>query len=572
MAGVAVLLSLSMRAAEAAVITTGDVTPAYPWTTAPTIGDTADGSVVVNGGSTVLVNGITQVAMTPGITGTLTVEGTGSAWNFNGFGSLRVGTSSAPQYIAGGTGVLNITNGGTVDTGVIIGFAFNTTGYLNITNGGQLLRGGPLGSSLLSTGIATVDGVGSRWAAGGGQVSVGAQGAGLLTITNGGTVTSFGGGVGRYNTGSGRVILDGPGSNWTMGFGSQSGGTFGIASGQSAGGSGSVGLITVTNGATLSHSGQTWLGRLSGDVGTVLVNGAGSSWANAAGPGACTGLAPTPVCDLNVGLEGTGHVSVSDGAALTTNALAINNQSTMTVDLGTGSTVTSTGVLINDGTIRLAAKATAANGTYAPITAGTWSGSGAVQALGGVYNSGTHSVTVSTAATGQAGVATTIDRSVTQRLLITDSATGKQVGASFQATAVPTNLSLTASVMNQSQLTALQGLLDPGNAILGAWDFSATGYTAGEPVYLSLEIGGGQKFYDLNVWHFDGTSWARYLNTDLAYDQTFASFVATGFSGYAVSGLAPVPVPAAVWLFGSGLAGLAGFVRRHTSRKMAQGV
>ncbi|MGC4098277.1 MAG: VPLPA-CTERM sorting domain-containing protein [Nitrospira sp.] len=556
------LSSLSIGAAEAAVITTGDVTPSNPatWgTTPPRIGNTANGSVMLNGGSVVTIVGNTNLAMTPGVTGTLTVAGVGSTWDPSGNGFIVAGTSSLPQNFAGGTGIVNITNGGTVNSIPLIGFAFNTTGYLNITNGGRLTRGGTLGNNLLSTGIATVDGVGSQWILFGGA-DLGSRGTGVLKITNGGTVTGSGASVGRFETGSGHVILDGVGSTWNM-----STGQFDVGATMSATGTvGNGSIVTVSDGATLSNLGPTRLGATARAVGTVMVNGAGSNWSSVAAPGACNGLLPTPVCGLNVGIDGTGNVSVSDGAKLTTNALYINNKSRLTVDLGTGSTVTSTGVLTNDGTIRLAAKATAANGTYAPITAGTWNGTGTVQALGGVYDPITHSVTVSSAATGQAGVATTIDTSVTQRMLITDSATGQQVGASFQATQTPSNISLIASLMGPSQLSLLQGLLDPGKAVLGAWNFSATGYTQGDPVYLSLQVGGGQKFYDLDVWRFDGTNWAKYLNTDLAYDNKFASFVANGFSGYAISGLAAVPIPAAVWLFGTGLAAMVGLARRRT--------
>ena len=564
------LLSLSVRSLDAAVVTTGDVSPADPATwfaNTVTIGNTVDGSVLVNGGS--MVTAQAKLATAFGVTGMLTVDGAGSRWGWFGIGgSITVGTSSNPAIFAGGTGILNITNGGTVDNTVNIGNAFNTTGHLKITNSGRLTRGGTLGDNLQSTGTATVDGAGSQWTPLTGGVTVGSKGTGLLKIFNGATVSGtsgLGATVGRYDTGTGRVILDGLGSTWSVGTGA-----FDVANGMANNGSGAVGLVTVSNGATFSNQGQTRIGYLSQSVGTVMVNGTGSSWTSIPGPGSesgCTTFIPNPVvCGLNVGVQGTGNFSVSDGATLTTNALYINNKSRLTVDLGTGSTVTSTGVLTNDGTIRLAAKATAANGTYAPINAGTWNGTGTVQALGGVYDPTTHSVTVSSAAIGQSGVATTIDRSVTQRLLITDGATDQQVGASFQAAMTPSNLSLMASLMDQSQVSLLQGLLDPGDSVLSAWDFSATGYTTGDPVYLSLEVGGGQMFYDLDVWNFDGAGWAKYLNTDLAYDNQFASFVANDFSGYAISGLTPIPVPAAVWLFGTGLVALAGLARRRLTR------
>ncbi|MGC4098276.1 MAG: VPLPA-CTERM sorting domain-containing protein [Nitrospira sp.] len=548
--------------AQAAVLTTGDVVPSNPATwaanTPVSIAKTANGSATVNGGSTV-TTGLVDVASTFGVTGTLSVDGPGSTWNVGNLGLVTVATSSLPDNFAGGTGTVNITNGGTVNATVFVGSAFNTTGSLNIASGGRVTKGVTLGDSNKSTGIMTIDGSGSS-VGGGRTVSVGEKGNGFLKVLNGATINSgtSSGIVARYDTSASRGIVDGVGSSWTMG-------QLTIGQGMANNGSGGVGLLTVSNGATLSNTRPAELGFRTGGTGIVMVNGAGTTWTSIAAPGSCSQF--DPVCGLNIGVQGTGRVSVSDGATLTTNALGINNKSTLTVDLGTGSTVSvsgSTGTLTNDGTIRLAAKATAANGTYAPITAGTWNGAGTVQALGGVYNPTTHSVTVSSAATGQAGVATTIDPSVTQRMLITDSATGQQVGASFQATQTPSNISLIASLMGPSQLSLLQGLLDPGKAVLGAWNFSATGYTQGDPVYLSLQVGGGQKFYDLDVWHFDGTGWARYLNSDLAYDNKFASFVANGFSGYAISGLAAVPVPAAVWLFGSGLAALVGLARRRT--------
>jgi len=553
-----ITLSLSLSGpADAAIVTTGDVNPADPatWTnqTPVTIANTADGSATVNGGSTV-TTGLVNVATTFGVTGTLTVDGVGSTWNVGNLGSLAVGTSNLPGNFAGGTGIVNITNGGTLNGLPFIGAAFNTTAYLNISNGGILTRGATLGDLNQSTGIMTVDGVGSS-VNGGNGISVGEKGNALLKILNGATVSNAtaNGGVARYDTSTSRAIVDGLGSTWAMG-------TLSVGQGMANNGSGAVGLVTVSDGATLSNQRPARVGQLSRGLGTVMVSGVGSSWTSVATSGCSTS---EPVCGLNIGIDGTGNVSVSDGATLTTNALYINNKSRLTVDLGTGSTVTSTGVLTNNGTVLMAAKATAANGTYAPITAGTFNGTGTVQALGGVYNAATHSVTVSTAATGTAGTAVTIDRSTTQRILITDGASGKQVGASFQAAIAPANLSLTASLMNNSQLSLLQGLLDPGKAILSGWNFSTTGYTAGDPVYLSLQIGGGQKLYDLDIWHFDGTSWGKYLNTDLAYDNTFASFVATGFSGYAVSGVAAVPVPAAVWLFGSGFAAMAGLRNRY---------
>jgi hypothetical protein len=211
------------------------------------------------------------------------------------------------------------------------------------------------------------------------------------------------------------------------------------------------------------------------------------------------------------------------------------------------------------------AGAGAGAGTYTPMAYGTMSGTGAVQALGGIWNAASHTVSVSDAVTGAAGSTLTADLSKTQRFLFTDGSTGKSVGASFQGATSSTSLVLTASAMGGGELVSLQGLLDPGQAVLSGWDFATTGNTTGNPVYLSLFAGTGQSLSDLDIWHYDGSAWGRYAASDLAYDNLYASFTVTGFSGYAVSGTAPVPIPAAAWLFGSGLLGLLGARRKVKS-------
>jgi hypothetical protein len=106
----------------------------------------------------------------------------------------------------------------------------------------------------------------------------------------------------------------------------------------------------------------------------------------------------------------------------------------------------------------------------------------------------------------------------------------------------------------------------PIKTYLSGWNFSATeGYTSGDPAYLSLFAGDGTNLSELKVWHFEGSTWTAYTANDLAYDGKYASFTVTDFSGYAVSGTAgtaPVPIPPAILLLGSGLARL-GFMRRR---------
>jgi len=533
--------------AQAAIVTTGEVTPANPSTwasnTTITIGSSTTGTVAVNGGSGV-TTGTVNMATSFGTTGTITVDGAGSSWTVPGTNSILAGTSSNQQVFAGGTGNVNITNGGVINSNLGLANAFNSNATLTIATGGKLMKSLTVAGGLGSTAVATVDGAGSTVT---GDAFVGEGGTALLKITNGATVSGSQGSVARFEHSTGRVIIDGPGSAWTMGI---SGLKIGVGMPRMSGVG--TGVVTVTNGGSMSTQGEADLGLLTRGVGTVMVSGSNSTFTSPLG--------------INVGKDGIGRLSVTDGSMVSGKPITVNSQSLLTVDVASSVVSSAPPILpqlINNGTIRPVAKATAANGTYTPITApGAWLGTGQVQALGGLWNNATHTLAVSNAATAQAGIATTIDRSVMQRILITDGPTGKQVGASFQAATTPANLSLTASLMNNSQLSLLQGLIDPGKAILSGWSFSATGYTAGDPMYLSLQVGGGQTFLDLDVWRFDGTGWAKYLNTDLAYDNQFASFVATGFSGYAISGLAAVPIPAAAWLFGSGLVALSGLARR----------
>ena len=181
-------------------------------------------------------------------------------------------------------------------------------------------------------------------------------------------------------------------------------------------------------------------------------------------------------------------------------------------------------------------------------------------------------MTVNPVATAAAGSAATIDLSQNQRILFTDAVTGKSVGASFMATTTSTPLTFTASTMSGAELAQLQSVLGSGRSVLSGWDFTAgSGYTAGDPAYLSLWAGSGQSIYSLSIWQYNGSAWTAYNATDLAYDNTYASFTVTSFSDYAVTETSPVPIPPAAWLFGSGLAGLGAIRRRTRRRKKAFG-
>lgn len=508
--------------AQAAIVYSGDISPADPttWTssTNPIIGNTSTGSITVDGGS-VLNSYWSQLGYTASGNGTVTVDGAGSTWNLSS--GFYVGVA--------GRSTLSIINGGKVYE----------------TNSGA---GSYVGYGSGSIGTMIVDGVGSMYSHMGTMQIGGANGAtGTFSVTHGGTFNAVSGSfsVGSYDRSTGRLIVDGSGS------------TFSLPSGTFYSSRNGNGATFVTNGASFSVK-YLRMGLNRGSVGTMVVDGAGTN----VSAGSYLYLGSS---SYSTGL--TDKFSVSNGASVTTPILNIYySGSTLTMDVGKGSSLTvggGSGTLTNSGTIRLVAGANAANGTYTPISAGTWTNTGTVQALGGIWDATNHTVTVTSAAAAAGGSALTADLAITQRFLFTDGATGKKVGAAFQAATTPTNLTLTASAISGSELTSLQGLLATGQAVLSGWDFNAAeGYTAGSPVYLSLSAGSGHSLYDLNIWHYDGSAWSKFDASDLAYDKTFASFTATGFSGYAVTGTAPVPLPPAFYMFGSGLLGLIGARRK----------
>jgi T5SS/PEP-CTERM-associated repeat protein len=486
-----------------------------------------NGSLDISNGGKVAATGL-RLGDNTGAAGTVNIDGTGSKLSI-----IMVPTNNGPIYLGyKGNGVLSVKNGGTLET----------TGSFQV------------GANTSGSGIVNIAGAGSSWIHNdpvNGGLSVGGQGVGALNITKGGTVTTNVYGVsvgGSFNTGA--VNVSGSGSTWNVSLATTN--SFNIGQGGNS-------ILSITKGGKVTSSGSdltVGTPSINSGVGTVYVNGSGSSLN--VGNGINVGF-------TSVHQVGTGRLVVSDGAAASATKVNINSTSLLTADLGRGSSLTigaGAGTLTNNGTIRLVAGAGAAGGVYKPISAGTWSGTGAVQALGGIWNSANHTVTVSDAVSGAAGTALTADLADTQRFLFTDGSTDKSVGAAFQATAGSANLTLTASAIGGAELGSLQGLVGAGNTVLSGWDFTTSGYTVGDPVYVSLFAGSGRDLSDFTIWHYDGSIWAKYAASDLAYDNKYASFTVNGFSGYAVSGTAPVPVPAAAWLLGSGILGLVGIRRR----------
>ena len=243
--------------------------------------------------------------------GTITIDGTGSApgstcWLAGPLG-FGLHTTAATMYLggrsgtSGGTGTLNILNGGYVSSqgcnmanlpssvAVVLvsgaGSTWNMGGTSGPTNGGGLVSGG-LTIDQAGTGTVTVTNGGFVSAT---SISLGytTNGSGTLNILNGGTVTCTSAytaedpGVGMYigqaAGGGGTVTVDGTGS--AVGNTQLTMGAFGAYSDLVIGSANSTNnLLTIKNGGAVADT-NGWVG-YPGSSGTATVDGPGSTWTN----------------------------------------------------------------------------------------------------------------------------------------------------------------------------------------------------------------------------------------------------------------------------------------------------
>lgn len=263
-----------------------------------------------NGGILTTSSGYDHIGGASASTGTVTVTGSGSRWT----------SYSTTVGINGGTGHVNVSDGGTVSTN---GLYLGSKDYLSPTAG---------------TGTVTIDGNGSSLTSTG-PVSVGQDGIGTLTLKNGATgsfssslqVGETNGALGTLlvergatlNTGNifignqagatGQATVTGAGSQWTgsnqlnvglYGAGALTVSNAGAASfaavniGQANGASGS---LLVESGGSLSSTGMVTAGYDAGATGEITVTGANSSLS---------------ADSIFLGSSGSGTLAVSGGGRL----------------------------------------------------------------------------------------------------------------------------------------------------------------------------------------------------------------------------------------------------------------
>ncbi len=241
------------------------------------VNGTAAGLGIINGGT--LTTDYGTIGVDPGSYGSVAVNGTGSKWNLGG-SDLTIGdggngllTISQNGRVASQNGFIGNSSGGYGRVDVSVSGAWTNAGDLYVGNDGSGLLNisdglvtndmGRLGNVAGSAGFVNVDGAGSSWK-NSHAVIIGVDGAGTLTITNGGRVTSTDGTIAEGTAATGNVTVDGQNSRWTIG-GVLDAGHLGDAT------------LSILNGGTVTATSYALIGRHQGSQGAVTVAGSDSS-------------------------------------------------------------------------------------------------------------------------------------------------------------------------------------------------------------------------------------------------------------------------------------------------------
>jgi outer membrane autotransporter protein len=276
----------------------------------------------------------------------------------------------AQQVIEGGTSETVIGGGGGTqpdpwNVGDDLTIGDNGTGTLTITNGGGVVSDvGRIGYD--STGTVTVDGPGSGWNLQGNSLYVGIVGAGNLNITDSAVVLNGSGIIADESGSEGVVNVNGGGALWNN------------SSSLIVGSSGEATLNITNTGSVINSTAR--IGDREGSLGYVNVDGLGSTWDSTS--------------SLHVGDQGDGLLSISNRGVVNSNSGVIGASTTgfghVRVDLATW-TITNALDVGNDGVGRLTISnsGTVVNNDAIVGSAATSHGTVTVEDLGTVWSSAT---------------------------------------------------------------------------------------------------------------------------------------------------------------------------------------
>ena len=327
-------------------------------------------------------NGGCSIGNNPGSSGVVTVDGPASQWNNNGFVQI-------------GNGTLNITDGGTVTMAGATSVATGSgAGVVNFgPNGGTLTTLGLYGPHSQITGTGTINARGVYYDGGlvfdsthtavqtqhwqgpqqdvtfnldlsglngtAGDLAVGYQTAGTLTIRDGVAVTT-GYGYLAYGQGTtGTAIIDGPGSTWNYNDSMYVG-----LSG--------TGTLQIMNGGTVNGTarfGNIFIGSSSTSSGTISVDGAGSNWT------------VSDLSRLYVGYAAAGTLNITNGGSLNLQSTESNSDCYIAYNGGPGGSGGPGNVNVNG--VGSTLNFTDSNGLATPSFSVGFSGSGTLQITNG---------------------------------------------------------------------------------------------------------------------------------------------------------------------------------------------
>lgn len=321
------------------------------------VGYSGTGILNINSGGSVSSTAGTYVGLSPGSSGTITFDGgTLSALALAASSSQMVGTGTinVSGLLSDISVVFNASHGLTqtitldslpnqqisIQLGLsaignsngFLGAGWRGTGSLTIEDGIAVeTKGGYLGYHSGSSGEATVRGDGSSWQIEnpdngpdscplGNSFYIGKFGSGLLTITDGGSVSnSLSDSHIGYGAGSSGIATVGSTSSlstWAIGYslyvGGSGSGTLNVTTGGSVlasehlyignSGSGTMSISGGTVSAGVTGTYDSYVGCLSGSTGAVRVSGTGSLWAINGG--------------LTVGSAGSGSLFIDNGGTV----------------------------------------------------------------------------------------------------------------------------------------------------------------------------------------------------------------------------------------------------------------
>jgi collagen type I/II/III/V/XI/XXIV/XXVII alpha len=278
------------------------------------IGAAGQGSLNVAGGATLeMFSGTLSLGVSSGGSGTLTAGGTGT----------RISVGKDVVIGSSGAGTLTLNQGATLDAS---GGALS----LGVSSGGA-------GTLMLGTDVTLSPG---------GDVTVGNGGSGSIDLGEGATLENASGTVSlgvQGGGGAGTISLSGTNSALN-------------ADVLQVGGAGSA-LISVADGGTVSSSGEITLGASQGGTGSITLaeggelSAGGDVYVGSAGSGTLTDTGGTldlfgSIFSVGDQANGNGSVSLQDSTMAVTGSLEIGNGGTGSVGVHDGGTLNTTSIVL----------------------------------------------------------------------------------------------------------------------------------------------------------------------------------------------------------------------------------